>query len=197
MAKKTKISHQIRKKPIAFKQKALSETAQMMKDSQAVILTEYRGLTVPQVGDIRGRLKDSGADFSVVKNTLFKKAALELAITDAGLDTALNGPTAAIFATGDPVAAAKAVGDYILANRNTVFKVKGGVVGGKFATPKQIEQLATIPSREVLIAQILGAFNAPIAGLAGTLNGIVSNFVYTLQAIVEKQGGSPEPEVAA
>ena len=72
MAKKTKISHQIKKKPITFKQNALSTTAQMMKDSQAVILTEYRGLTVPQVNDIRGKLKDSGADFSVIKNTLFK-----------------------------------------------------------------------------------------------------------------------------
>ncbi len=189
MAKKTKVSHQIKKKPITFKRSALSLTAQMMKDSQAVILTEYRGLTVPQVNDIRGKLKDSGADFSVIKNTLFKRAANELSISDAGLDAALNGPTAAVFATGDPVAAAKAVSDYIASVRNSPFKVKGGVVGGKFATPAQIEQLSKIPPRDVLISQILGAFNSPIAGLVGTLNGIVSNFVFTLQAIVDKQSG--------
>lgn len=187
MAKKTKISHQIKKKPITFKQNALSTTAQMMQDSQAVILTEYRGLTVPQVNDIRGKLKDSGADFSVIKNTLFKRAATELSISDAGLDAALNGPTAAVFATGDPVAAAKAVSDYIASVRNSPFKVKGGVVGGKFATPAQIEQLSKVPSKEVLISQMLGAFNSPIAGFVGTLGGIVSNFVFTLQAIADKQ----------
>lgn len=189
MAKKTKISHQIKKKPITFKQNALSTTAQLMQDSQAVILTEYRGLTVPQVNDIRGKLKDTGADFSVIKNTLFKRAATELSITDEGLDSALNGPTAAVFATGDPVAAAKAVSDYIASVRNSPFKVKGGVVGGKFATAAQIEQLSTIPSREVLISQMLGAFNSPVAGFVGTLGGIVSNFVYTLQAIADKQSG--------
>ncbi|MBC7809387.1 MAG: 50S ribosomal protein L10 [Akkermansiaceae bacterium] len=187
MAKKTKISHQIKKKPITFKQNALSTTAQMMQDSQAVILTEYRGLTVPQVNDIRGKLKGSGADFSVIKNTLFKRAANELSISDAGLDAALNGPTAAVFATGDPVAAAKAVSEYIASVRNSPFKVKGGVVGGKFATPAQIEQLSKVPPKEVLISQMLGAFNSPIAGFVGTLNGIVSNFVYTLQAIADKQ----------
>lgn len=189
MAKKTKISHQIKKKPITFKQNALSTTAQMMKDSQAVILTEYRGLTVPQVNDIRGKLKDSGADFSVIKNTLFKRAADELSITDAGLDVALNGPTAAVFAPGDPVAAAKAVSEYIASVRNSPFKVKGGVVGGKFATAAQIEQLSKIPSKEVLISQMLGAFNSPISRFVGTLNGVVSKFVYTLQAIADKQSG--------
>jgi len=189
MAKKTKISHQIKKKPITFKQNALSEAGQLMQSSQAVILTEYRGLTVPQIGDIRSKLKEGGNDFSVVKNTLLKKAATELSITDAGLDGALSGPTAAIFATGDPVAAAKTVTDYIAANRNTPLKIKGGVVGGKFATAAQIDQLSKIPSREVLISQMLGSFNAPITGLVGTLNGIVSNFVFTLQAIVDKQQG--------
>ncbi|MBC8143691.1 MAG: 50S ribosomal protein L10 [Armatimonadetes bacterium] len=187
MAKKTKISHQIKKKPITFKQNALSETALMMKDSQAVILAEYRGLTVPQINDIRGKLKETGADFSVVKNTLFKRAATELSINDANLDAALNGPTAAIFATGDPVAAAKAVSDYVANTRNTPFKVKGGMVGGKFATPAQIEQLSKIPSKEVLISRMLGAFNSPIAGFVGTLNGIIGNFVYTLQAVADKK----------
>ncbi len=189
MAKKTKISHQIKKKPITFKQNALSTTAQLMQDSQAVILAEYRGLTVPQINDIRGKLKETGADFSVIKNTLFKRAATELSISDPGLDAALNGPTVAVFATGDPVTAAKAVSDYIAGTRNSPFKVKGGVVGGKYATPAQIEQLSKIPSREVLISQMLGAFNSPVSGLVGTLNGIVSNFVYTLQAIADKQSG--------
>lgn len=192
MAKKTKISHQIKKKPITFKQNALSETAMLMRDSQAVILAEYRGLTVPQINEIRAKLKETGADFSVVKNTLFKRAANELNIEDANLDAALNGPTAAVFAPTDPVSAAKAVADYIATTRNTPFKVKGGMLGGKFATPAQIEQLSKIPPKEVLISRMLGAFNAPITGLVGTLNGIVSNFVYTLQAIADKQAAGSD-----
>jgi len=187
MAKKTKISHQIKKKPITFKQNALSETALMMKDSQAVILAEYRGLTVPQINDIRGKLKDTGADFSVVKNTLFKRAATELNINDANLDAALNGPTAAIFATGDPVAAAKAVSDYIASTRNSPFKVKGGMVGGKFATPAQIEQLSKTPSKEVLLAQIIGAINSPASGVVGVLNGVMAQLARAIQAIADQK----------
>ena len=187
MAKKTKISHQIKKKPITFKQNALSSTAVLMRDSQAVILTEYRGLTVPQINDIRGKLKETGADFSVVKNTLFKRAATELEIVDAQLDAALNGPTAAVFATSDPVLTAKAVADFIAGTRNSPFKVKGGVVGGKFATPAQIEQLATIPPKEVLLAQIIGAINSPASGVVGVLDGVMSQLARAIQAIVDQK----------
>lgn len=184
---KSSISRQIGKKNVSVKTKVLDETGDLITRSQAVVLTEYRGLTVPQMSDIRKKLRDADADFSVVKNTLFKRAAGEDVAADAQLEATLNGPTAAVFALGDPVAAAKVVSDYIAANRNTPLKVKGGLISGKFYTPAQVEALSKVPSREVLISQMLGAFNSPIAGFVGTLNGIISNFVYTLQAVADKK----------
>ncbi len=183
---KSSVSRQIGKKNVSVKTKVLGETGDMITRSQAVVLTEYRGLTVPQMSDIRKKLRDVDADFSVVKNTLFKRAAGDSA-SDAQLEATLNGPTAAVFALGDPVAAAKIVSDYIAANRNTPLKIKGGLVSGKFYTPAQVEALSKVPSREILISQMLGAFNSPITGFVSTLNGIIGNFVYTLQAVADKK----------
>jgi large subunit ribosomal protein L10 len=177
------------KKKLGTKPGVVSEITDLLSGSEAVVLAEYRGLTVPQVAAIRTKLRETGADadFSVVKNTLFSRAAKDAGIGDSQLDATLNGPTAAIIARTESVAVAKALVDYIAANRNTPLKIKGGVVGGKYATPAQIDALSKVPSREVLIAQMLGSFNAPITGLVGTLNGILSNFVYTLQAITDKK----------
>jgi large subunit ribosomal protein L10 len=183
---KSSISRQIGKKHVSVKKKVLDETGDLIQRSQAVVLTDYRGLTVTQMSDVRKRLRDADADFSVVKNTLFKRATGDSA-ADAALDAALNGPTAAIFALGDPVGAAKVVIEYIATTRNTPLKVKGGIVGGKFYTPQQVDELSRVPPRDVLISQMLGAFNSPIAGFVGTLNGILGNFVFTLQAIADKQ----------
>jgi len=184
---KTTVSRQIGKKNVSVKTKVLDETGDLLSRSQAVVLTDYRGLTVPQMSDIRKKLRDADADFSVVKNTLFKRAAGDGEAVDTQLDATLNGPTAAVFALGDPVAAAKVITDYIAATRNTPLKIKGGLVGGKYYSAEGIEALSKVPPREVLIAQMLGSFNAPITGLVGTLNGIVSNFVFTLQAVVDKR----------
>jgi len=184
---KAKISHQIGKKNVSVKAKVLDETGDLLRRSQAVVLAEYRGLTVPQMSDLRKKLRDADADFSVVKNTLFRRATGEGESIDAQLDAVLNGPTAAAFALGDPISVAKILSDYITSNRNTPLKIKGGIVGGKFYTPQNIDALAKVPPREVLIAQMLGSFNAPITGLVGTLNGIVSNFVFTLQAVADKR----------
>ncbi|HVK02112.1 MAG TPA: 50S ribosomal protein L10 [Armatimonadaceae bacterium] len=188
MAKKSGVSRQIKKKTVAVKHQVLEETGDLLGRAQAVVLADYRGLSVPQIGDLRKQLRDKDADFSVVKNTLFKRAlAGEDGSIDPGLDAALNGPTAAVYALGDPVSVAKVVTDYIAANRNTPLSIKGGWVGGKFFDAKQVEQLSKVPPREVLISQMLGSFNAPITGFVGTLNGIISNFVFTLQAVADKR----------
>lgn len=177
MAKKSSINRQIKKKPAALKAQILDQTGGLLQDSQAVILTEYRGLTVPQMGDIRRKLREAGDnDFSVVKNTLFRRAAEVDGVIDPGLDAALNGTTAAVFAKGDPIAAAKALVDYIAANRNTPLAIKGGVVEGRFQSAADIDALARIPPRDVLIAMILGAFQSPLV-----------NFAATLQAVADKK----------
>lgn len=161
------------KKKLGTKPGAVEEINGLLKASDGVILTEYRGLTVPQVGAIRTKLRESDAnsDFSVVKNTLFKRAAEGVITSDADLDAALNGPTAVVFA-GDALSAAKALTDYIAANPRTALKIKGGVVEGKFQTTAQVEALAKIPSRDTLYAMILGAFQSPLTNLAATLQSI-------------------------
>lgn len=161
------------KKKLGTKPGVVGEITELLQGSSAVILTEYRGLSVPQVGAIRSKLReaDSASDFSVVKNTLFKRAAEGVLPTDGALDTVLNGPTAAIFAK-DSLAAAKVLSDYIASNRNTPLKIKGGVVDGVFQTPEQIDALAKIPPRDTLYAMILGAFQSPLTNLAATLASI-------------------------
>ena len=160
-------------KKLGTKPGVVGEISDLIKGSSAVILTEYRGLSVPQVGDIRTKLHaaDSGSNFSVVKNTLFKRAADGIIAADPNLDAALNGPTAVVFAK-DSLAAAKVLSDYITGNRNTPLKIKGGVVDGVFQNAEQIDALAKIPPRDTLYAMILGAFQSPLSGLAATLASI-------------------------
>jgi large subunit ribosomal protein L10 len=178
--------------PTPKKEEIVSDVAEQMKSAQGVVLTEYRGLTVAQVSELRKQLRDSGTTFAVVKNTLFKRAVADLVEPSPQLDETLNGPTAVGFATKDAVETAKAFVDYIAANRNTPLKVKGAVVGGKFFDAKQVEALSKVPPRPVLYAQLLGSFNSPISGLVGTLNGVISNLVYTLQALHDKREGGSE-----
>jgi large subunit ribosomal protein L10 len=191
MAKKTKISRQISKKPASVKKAITSELGVTLSNSEAVILTEYRGLTVPQMGEIRTKLRELGdGDFSVVKNTLMRIALREQGIEDERIDLLLNGTTAATIASSDPVGVAKVVVDYITANRNTPMKIKGGVVGGRYFGPEQINALSKVPPRDVLLSQMLGAFNSPISSLVYTLQGVISNFVYTLKAIEDKKAAA-------
>lgn len=173
--------------PTPQKEETVSEVSEVLRQSQAAIFTDYRGLTVAQVSDLRKKLRENGTHFAIVKNTLFKRAAEGIVDPNPELDATLNGPTAVAFALKDPVSAAKTISDYIAANRNTPLSVKGAVVGGKFYTPDQVTALSKVPPREVLIAQMLGSFQAPIVNFVGTLNGILSNFVFTLQAIADKK----------
>ncbi len=173
--------------PTPQKEETVSEVAETLRNSQAAIFTDYRGLTVAQVSDLRKKLREKDTQFAIVKNTLFKRASEGIVDSDPQVDATLNGPTAVAFAMSDAVAAAKIISDYIRDNRGTPLTVKGAVVGGKFYSPDQVTALSKVPPREVLIAQMLGSFNAPITGLVGTLNGIVSNFVFTLQAVANQK----------
>lgn len=165
------------KKKLGTKPGVVNDITTLLKENEAVILTEYRGLSVPQIGAIRQKLSEASpnSDFSVVKNTLFKRAAESIVPVSDELSAALNGPTAVVFAK-DSLGAAKALTDYIKANRNTPLKLKGGIVDGKFQSAADIELLASIPPRDVLIAMILGAFQSPL-----------TSFVATLQSIADKK----------
>ncbi|MGB0113119.1 MAG: 50S ribosomal protein L10 [Ilumatobacteraceae bacterium] len=161
----------------------VEEITAKLNDSVAVFVSEYRGLSVGQLADLRAPLRDAGAEHKVYKNTLARRAA-----TDAGFDSLneyLLGPTALTFVTGDSVAAAKALLDQSKANPLLV--IKGGVLGDSPMTADDVKALASLPSREELLARLAGAFQAPLVKTAGLLQALPRNFAYGLSALIEKQ----------
>jgi large subunit ribosomal protein L10 len=170
--------------PTQEKADVIKELKETIERSNATLYTDYRGLTVAEVTDLRKKLRAVDAEYHIVKNTLFKRAAAGKLPLDE-LDPHLMGPTAIGFAKGDAVAATKALLDFMKDHKE--MSLKAGVVDGKLFNPEQVTALSKLPSKEVLIAQMLGQFNAPITGLVGTLNGIISNFVFTLQAVADKK----------
>lgn len=169
--------------PKEEKIEAVKELRENIEGSNSLLLTDYRGLTVSEITTLRRTLHEKGADYKVVKNTLFKLAAEKLA--DSGIYDLLAGPTAVAFVHNDPIASAKAIMDFTRDHKD--LEVKGGYVEGRLLTADQIQALSKIPPKEILLAQLVGSIQSPIAGLVGTLQGLMSNLVYTLQAVSEQR----------
>ena len=177
----------------AAKAAAIAELTEQFRNSGAAVLTEYRGLTVAQLTELRGSIREH-ATYSVVKNTLTKLAANEAGVTD--LDEQLQGPTAIAFVTGDPVEAAKGLRDFAKANPALV--IKGGVLDGKPLTPAEITKLADLESRETLLAKLAGAMNASLTNAVYLFAAPLSQtarVVEALRAKVEQEG--PQAGAAA
>jgi large subunit ribosomal protein L10 len=174
------------------KEQVVEELTARLQAAETLLVADYRGLTMPQIDDLRTRLLESGARFTVVKNTLTRRAA-EAAGTEALL-TLLDGPSAIAFleADGDMVAAAKALAD---AARDTqVLEIRGGIMEGHPLTAAEVENLATLPPTDVLRGQVLGAIVAPLTALAGLLNAPLQNLVGLIDARIEQLGGEePAP----
>ena len=180
------------------KEQVVDELTQRLKAAETLLVADYRGLTMPQIDELRTRLLASGARFTVVKNTLTRRAA-EAAGTE-GLLALLDGPSAIAFleADGDMLAAAKALAD--AARETHVLEIRGGVMQGRAVTAAEVESLATLPPEEVLRGQVLGAIIAPLTALAGLLNAPLQNLVGLIDARIEQLGGEEsetEPEVEA
>ena len=168
----------------------VDEVREKLAGADAALLTEYRGLTVKQLAELRRQLRPAGAEYKIYKNTLVRFAARE--VVDDQLDPLLTGPTAITFVRGDAAAVAKLLRDYARGHQALV--VKGGLLGEKVVTAKDIEALADLPPRDVLLAQIAGAFQAPMVKLAGLLQALPRNFAYGLAALIDQRGG---PEALA
>jgi large subunit ribosomal protein L10 len=182
------------------KEQVVEELTQRLKAADTLLVADYRGLTMPQIDELRTRLIASGARFTVVKNTLTRRAA-EAAGTEALL-ALLDGPSAIAFleADGDMVAAAKALAD--TARETHVLEIRGGIMQGRAVTAAEVETLASLPPAEVLRGQVLGAIVAPLTTLAGLLNAPLQNLVGLIDARIEQLGGeeaeaAPEPEPEA
>ena len=179
----------------AEKVAAVTELTERFKDSNGAVLTEYRGLTVAQLAELRGAL-GSHATFNVVKNTLTK-----IAVTEAGyeeqLASLLSGPSAVAFISGDVVEAAKGLRDF--AKANPLLVIKGGVVDGKAIKANEIIKLADLEPREVLLAKLAGAMKASLAGAAATFNALpvqMAQLAEALRAKREAEGGAAEASPA-
>jgi large subunit ribosomal protein L10 len=176
------------------KEAVVEELTERLKQADTMLVADYRGLTMPQIDGLRSRLLESGARFTVVKNTLTRRAA-EAAGADALL-TLLEGPSAIAFleADGDMVAAAKALAD--AARETRVLAIRGGVLEGRALTAAEVESLATLPPLDVLRGQVLGAIVAPLTSFAALLNAPLQNLVGLIDARIEQLGG-PEAANAA
>ena len=181
--------------PRPEKVQAVADIRERLEGAQAVFLAEYAGLSVTQQQELRRALRANGAEFKVVKMTLAKRAADDLEIES--LDDLLLGPTGLAFADGDPVGAAKVLKDF--SKEHEVFVIKGGLLGPEFLTPERISELADIEPREVLLAKLAGAMQAPIANMAGLLAALPRNTASALQQLLEKkeaeQGAAVEDAV--
>jgi large subunit ribosomal protein L10 len=167
---------------MANKEASVAELTDSFRNSNAVLLTEYRGLTVAQLKQLRQSISEH-ATYAVVKNTLTKIAANQAGISS--FDAELAGPSALAFVHGDTVAVAKALRDF--AKANPLLVVKGGYFDGNPLTAAEVDKLADLESREVLLAKLAGAFKQSLFGAAYLFNAPLSKAVRTVDALREKQ----------
>jgi large subunit ribosomal protein L10 len=175
------------------KEAAVAELAAKLRDCGSIIVTDYRGLRVKALGELRRQLRAAGAQYQVVKNTMMRRAADEVGMGE--LAATLEGPTAVMFAAEDASAAAKALLAFAR-GRDGLPQVRGVMQGARLYPPAAAQDLATLPGREGLLAMVMGAFEAPVGNLITALQSPVAVLVATLDEIV-KQQESGAAEVAA
>ena len=171
------------KKPqVIAKEQKVAELQELFANSQAVFLTDYRGISVAEDVKLRAQMREAGINYLVAKNTLIKIACNNYGSNE--LDSYLNGPTAIAFAE-DPVAAAKILSDFVKESKKT--QLKAAMLSGKLIDAQGVEDLAKLPSREVLLAQVAGAFAAPMSSFAGVTAGILRQLVTVVDKVREQK----------
>ena len=180
--------------PKAEKVAIVAEVREKFQSSEAVVLTEYRGLNVTDLAVLRNAMRDAGGEYKVYKNSLVRFAAKEL---DLEIEELLVGPTAIAFTgtrpdgkDGDPVSVAKALANFSKDNENLV--IKGGMLDGKLLTTDEIVALSKIAPREELLAKLAGGMAAPMQQMAGLLKAVPQKFAYALSALIETGGEAPD-----
>jgi large subunit ribosomal protein L10 len=160
----------------------VAEVAEKIRAARAVFVTEYRGLTVGQLADLRSKLREAETELTVYKNTLVRRAVSDVGID--GLDELLVGPTALAFIHGDVAAAAKVLRD--VSKNLPLLVVKGGTLDGAALSADDVKVLADLPSRDELLARFAGALQAPMVKTAGLLQALPRNFAYGLSALIDQ-----------
>ena len=156
-----------------------------LQSAQGAVFVGFSGLSVADVTKLRRKFREGGVEYKVVKNTLTRIAADELGFND--LDAVLEGPTAIAYSAEDTVAPAKILKDFIKETKTEALTVKAGIADGQVIDAAAVEALASLPSREELLAKLVGSMQAPISGLVNVLQGNIRNMVYVLDAVRAKK----------
>lgn len=172
--------------PNSQNQETLAKIKEDLSGVEAVWVVDYRGLTVKDVSALRSSIREADASMKVYKNTLMHIALEELDLP--GMDAVLGGPSAFVFAGGDPVASAKALKEFSKTNQNLV--IKGGLMDGTFLDADQVETVASLPSREELIAKLLGTISNPLVKTVRVLNGPMEAFARCAAAIADQKNAA-------
>ena len=180
-------------KVLENKKAMVAQLVERLKNAQAGVLADYRGLTVEEDTNLRRKLREAGVEYTVMKNSIIRFAAREVGLE--GLEDILEGPTAIATSTDDVISPAKVLNDF--AKDNEAMEIKGGFVEGNVITVDEVKQYASIPSKEVLISKMLGSLQSPIGALARTLQAIVDNEAVPGQAKAEEEAAPAAEEAPA
>jgi len=168
------------------KEAIIEEVKERISDAVFVLLADYQGLNVEKTHELRGKLHDTKAEMFVVKNRMLRRATADLPCRD--ISRELSGPSAMIYGAGDIVQTAKALKAFIKENELPVIKV--GTLDGVILTAEDIQKLADLPSREQLLAKVVGTIAAPLSQIVGVMHQKVSSLLYVLKAVEEKKAQS-------
>jgi large subunit ribosomal protein L10 len=166
------------------KELTVAQVKEAMQNAKSVVLADNKGLTVSQVTKLRKELREAGVELKVAKNTLVRIAARDLGIE--GLDQYLHGTTTLAFSNAEEATAAKKIREFFAKEKAPKFVVKAGILEGKVIDAEGVKSLADLPSREVLLAQVLAGIQAPLTGVVGAVNGLLSSFAYALDARIKQ-----------
>src|SRR5438552_5424957 len=181
--------------PTARKRQMVKEMQQLFSDSQVLIFTDYRGLSVSDITNLRRQLREKGVEYHVTKNTLTTLAADKAGLEE--ISKLLDGPTAIAFVHDDIPGAAKVLADFVRTSR--ILQIRGGLMGRTVMNADQVSDLQKILSRDQYIAKMMGSLQSPISGMVGALTGVIRNFMNVMQARVDqlKEEGGAEAEAEA
>ncbi len=167
------------------KVESVAELTDKLGRTQLTLVTDYRGLTVAEITDLRAKLRATNAELVVAKNTLTLRAAKDTG--HEGIEALLSGPTALAFAYGDAAKTAKVISDFNKGPKKLV--VRGGLLGKSVLTGDVIDQITKMPTRQQVLAQVVGVISAPVSGVVGVINAAITNVAYVVQARIDQLGG--------
>jgi len=173
--------------PTEKKEKMVEALQETFSRSRAGVLTDYRGLTTAGLNELRGKLREAGVEYKVVKNSLAQRAVKDVGL--AGLADSLVGPMAIAFDSSESPVVAKIIADYIRASKSTL-AIRGGFLGDRVLTPAEVATLAKLPSKQVLISQVMAGIQSPLYGLVNVLAGPIRGIMGVLQARIKQLEGA-------